>query len=539
MNMAIMAMAMVRKINNCRPANFMALLSWFAISSSTLAGEWQFVPNFGIEETYTDNVELTIKDPISSLVSQADIGLDAEYQSRLASFSFSGESNNLFFSHDSDINDRYLTLNTQGQFYLWTSGPELFATATVANTNRNSANNGLADLVSGDTVQSENYSTGLRYNVNNSTFSLQSSLAYSISRFEDGIGEYNSVSASLNSRNSNNTRITFWQLASSFSTRNQDFLDETRTGDQYRIDARLGLITSLNFNPFLRFYDEYLSGDFTNRSQQTTSSWGPGIRWLVSEHLTVDLSYNYVADDTVSDDYVATSIQWEPSARTSLTAGYSQRFFGKSYNLDIKHRTKRLTNTVTYDESLEVFDRNNFEQIDVGILWCPSSVGIESISQCFAQSAQPASSDFQLANFFYLAPVESNEFSLNKRFAWASKLQLARTSFAFNSSASRREGIESKVIDDTLTAALSINRKISGKSNLTLLAKYDYRIFDKNNPEGSRQKDHYRTISATYTKDLASSLSAYFTIQLVNRDSNVEQYTYNEVRAIINVTKEF
>lgn len=537
--MAIMAMATVRSIHNFRPTYAIALLSWFAIATSAVAGEWQFMPNFGIEETYTDNVELTITDPTSSLVSQAIVGINTEYSSRLANFSFSGTNSNLFYSHDSQINNNFLTLNTEGQYLLWTSGPELFATASVANTNRNSANNGLADLVSGDTVQSENYSTGLRYNVNNSTFSLQSSLAYSINRFEDGIGEYNGVSASLNTRNSNNARITFWQLASSFSTKNQDFSGETRTGDQYRIDAKLGLITSFNFNPFLRVYDEDLSGDFTNRSQQTTSSWGPGIRWLVSEHLTVDLSYNYVADDTVSDDYVASSIQWEPSARTSLTAGYSQRFFGKSYNLDIKHRTKRLTNTVTYDESLEVFDRNNFEQIDVGILWCPSSVGIESISQCFAQSAQPASGDFQLANFFYLAPVESNEFSLNKRFAWSSKLQLARTSFAINTSASRREGLETKVVDDNLSTAFTVKRKISGRSNLSIKAQYNKLIFDKENPEGSRQEDHYRTISATYTKKLASSLSTNFTVQHVNRDSNIEQYTYDEVRAIINITKDF
>jgi uncharacterized protein (PEP-CTERM system associated) len=118
-------------------------------------------------------------------------------------------------------------------------------------------------------------------------------------------------------------------------------------------------------------------------------------------------------------------------------------------------------------------------------------------------------------------------------------LQLARTSFAINTSARRRERLETKVVDDTLSAAITVERKISGKSNLTLLAKYDYLIFDKNNPAGSRQEDNYSTVSATYSKDLASSLSAYFTLQHVNRDSNVDQYSYTEVRAMINVTKEF
>ena len=81
--------------------------------------------------------------------------MDVDYQSRLANFSFRGENNNLFFSHDSNIDDNYLTLNTQGSYSLWSNGPEFFATAAVDNTSRNSASNGLADLVSGDTVQSK------------------------------------------------------------------------------------------------------------------------------------------------------------------------------------------------------------------------------------------------------------------------------------------------------------------------------------------------------------------------------------------------
>jgi len=231
----------------------------------------------------------------------------------------------------------------------------------------------------------------------------------------------------------------------------------------------------------VRFYDEDISGDFINQNQQTTSSWGPGIRWLVSDHLMIDISYNYVADEAVSEDYVATSIQWEPSARTSLSAGYSQRFFGDSYNLDIQHKTKRLANSITYDESLEVFDRNNYEQIDIGIFWCPADIDLTNIAQCFAQSEQPSEGDFQLARFFSLEPIESNEFSLNKRFSWTSTLQLARTSFAFNTFATRRERLEAAVINDALGASITIKRKISGKSNLTLLAKYDYLIFDKDN----------------------------------------------------------
>ena len=155
------------------------------------------------------------------------------------------------------------------------------------------------------------------------------------------------------------------------------------------------------------------------------------------------------------------------------------------------------------------------------------------------QAEQPVEGDYELRRLSQLEPIQSNEFSLNKQFSWRSTLTLPRTSFILNANASRREKLETDVIDDTLTASLTITRKISGKSNLTLLAQFDYLIFDKNNPEGIRQEDYYRTVSATYTKDLASSLSTDFTVQHVNRDSTVELYSYDEVRAIINVKKEF
>lgn len=542
--MATMVTAMEKNIPSLCSANIAALLLSFAISScaisvSLAAGEWQFTPSFGLEETYTNNIELTTIDTTSSFVSQAIMSLAADYKSRLASFSFTGENNNLFFSHNSDINDNYLTLNSQGQAYLWASGPEVFATATIDNINRNTAKNSLADLVSGDTVQAEHYTSGLNYSVNNSSFFINSSLTYNISRFEDGIGDNNGIAVVINAHNNNNARTAFWQLAGNYSTKKQDISKNTRKGEQFSVEAKLGVITPVNVNPFIRVYDEDFSGDFTNQSQATTASWGPGIRWLLSQHFIIDLAYNYVADDTVSDNYISTSIQWEPSARTSLTAGYSQRFFGDSFNIDLKHKTRRLTNTISYNERLELFDRNNFEQVDLGIFWCPPETPIENIAQCATQPEQVTSEEFSLINFFYFKPIESNEFSLNKRLSWASKLTLARTSFIFNTAATRREGIESKVLDDSLSSSFTVERKISAKSKLTLLAQYNYHIFDKNNPQGSKQEDRYRTTSVKYTKNLASSLSTHFTLQHVNRSSSVEQYTYNEMRAIINVTKEF
>ena len=183
--MAIMATATVKNSKALRLTTLITLLSWLTFSASpiVMAGKWQFTPNVGIEETYTDNVDLVIIDPTASFVSQAIVGLDADYQSRLLNFTFSGQNNSLFFSHDSDINDSYLSLETTMQYALGTSGLQLIAMANVDNTNRNAAKNGLANLVSGDTVQSETYASGLQYNVNNSAFSIASSIISSASTY--------------------------------------------------------------------------------------------------------------------------------------------------------------------------------------------------------------------------------------------------------------------------------------------------------------------------------------------------------------------
>ncbi|MGL1957605.1 MAG: TIGR03016 family PEP-CTERM system-associated outer membrane protein [Colwellia sp.] len=529
-------------VGRCLPRQSFLLLALLLsfLSVSTFAGEWQFTPNLVLDETYTDNVELTIKDAESSFVTQTIAGLEAAYQSRIANLTLSGTTSYAMYSHNSDLNDDFRTLGATGQYNLWTNGPAIIASASIANISRNTANNSLADLVSGDTIESESYSTGIQYKVKNSSFLIDTSLIYSINRTEDNIGESDGYTAQLSTENGSNARHVYWQIKGDYSKREQDYSGVTSDGENYTVDAMLGAITSFNVNPFIRFYDEDVKGSTTtNQNSQTTASLGSGIRWLASPHIIIDLSYNFVEDETISDDYISANINWEPSARTSLAAGYSQRFFGKSYDLDFEHKTKRLTNSISYHENLEIFDRNSYQQIILGSFWCPTDGFTGEVSQCAIQPDTAIDENYQFVTLSSFELIESNEFSLNKNLAWSSKLQLSRTSFALNILGNEREGLQSGVIDQHLDAGIAIERKISGKSNFTISANFRHEHFDKENPQGSRQEDYYRTVSATYTKKLASSLSTNFTIQHVNRGSSEEQYNYDEMRAIINLTKEF
>ncbi|MCW9080673.1 MAG: TIGR03016 family PEP-CTERM system-associated outer membrane protein [Colwellia sp.] len=534
--MAIMAMDMAKNINKKRLNKLSCFIFLNLASSIAVAGEWTFEPNLGLTETYSNNVELTPVDHQSSVVSQLIAGFDAKFKSREVDFSFSGTETFAAYSHDSDLNDDYQTASVDGLISLWRDGPKFIATSHLTNVSQNNANNSLADLVSGDTVQQRFHSAGIQYQTANSSHNFNGSVIYSLTETEDSIGESKGYTAIMNSENGNAARHVFWSLSGQYTDRKNN----NTTGTNYSIEAQVGAITSIKLNPFIRFYDEDVTGIGLNNSKTSTLSWGPGVRWQASEHFYIDLSYNYVDDKTASDDYVATNINWQPSQRTSLIAGYNQRFFGDSYNLDFSHRTKRLANTISYHETLEIYDRDSFEEVGLGEFWCPVG-GPFNANSCFPSSQPPNdTAGFILVPLSGLEPVENNEFSLNKRLAWNSILTLSRTTFTFDISTRERENLSTGILDDNFDISLSATRTLSPRSNLKFLTSYREATFDKNfSPTAPRQEDTYKTFSTTYNRNLASSLSAYFTLQYLERESSRITLTYDEVRAYINITKDF
>lgn len=535
--MAITVMATVEKINKVakKPA---LLAACFILSPTTLAGEWTFVPSLGFTETFSDNVELTKQEQTSSFVSQLIFGFDANFQSKDALISFSGTETLAAYSHNSDLNDDFQTMQLEGLFSLWSSGPQLIISSDISNVSQSNSNNSLADLVSGDTVQRQIHSAGLQYNIQNSHHILDSSIIYSVTESEDNIGDSNGYTAILNSKNGNAARAIFWQITGNFSNLKNNSLQ----GENYSLESKLGAITSWRLNPFVRYYNERITGNIPATNPDTTPSWGPGVQWLATKNFTLDVSYNYVQEgNDNSDDYLAANVDWQPSARTSLKAGYNQRFFGDSYNFELTHQTKRLKNLIYYTETIEIFDRYSYQEEKSGDFWCLSPVSQDTASSDCLSAAQPPSdtTNYQLVAFNNLVPVENNEFTLNKRLLWTSTLNLSRTSFKFTASTREREALSTHIIDDYITADFKISRKTSARSALDFLVSYSENTFDKNNPNGSRQKDIYKSISTTYSRELASSLSAFFTLRFLDRESSVIDRTYNEVRASINITKDF
>jgi uncharacterized protein (PEP-CTERM system associated) len=535
--MAIMAMDTVITKKSCLLFIYISLL----LSRFALAGEWQFTPGISINETYSDNVTLKANDKINSLVSQTMVNIDSSYVAQHALFNLSSTSTYAFYSHDHDKDKGYIDLASNFAFQLWPNGITLLGGATIENKAQNDSKNALADLVSADTTQLENYNLGVGYDVSNSDFTLNTVIRYQITQAGDNVGEQQGYLSQLNSSNGSSARTLFWDVSGSY----QELENDTNNGRIYQSEVKIGLITDYRFNPFVRYYNEGNSGNIRANQSIQSNAFGLGLRWLVTDRLLVDVSYNKPEDTTLNLDgkpqnnYINATARWQPSIRSQLETSYSQRFYGDSYGFNFTHSNKRLTNNISYVEAVESFTRNSFESIPQGLFWCPNSnTEIIDIKQCFAQSDQNINfDDFSLVTFNDFELVEDNQFSLNKTLNWTSTLALAKTTLILALNGNERENLTDQNISLIQNARVDIKRQISGKSFLNLSLSYLDNHLQKNTD--NKRRDRYRQYQLAYQRNINNSLTSEVNLSYIYRSSDQQSFNYQEGRFNISLSKDF
>ncbi len=541
--MATMAMDMVQKTK--LSAVFISLIC----ANVASAGDWQFDPSIKLDETYTNNVGLVNNNETSSLVSQTALEINTTYKAQQALFNFTSQSNYAMYSHNHELDNDYHTLTSDLRLELWPNGIILVGTANVGNQSKNSSRNALADIVSADTVQVETYSGGVEYNVNNSTFVINSSLGFRQTHSEDNIGDREGVVAQLNSTNGTGARHFFWQLDHNY----QELKNNNQNGKLSESELIMGLITDYKINPFLRYYHEDNSGDIRNPNRSIESnSYGFGVRWVLTPRLYLDTSYNKPIGSKLNIDgdeqkeYVNAAIKWQPSSRTRLKANISERFYGNSYGLNLTHQNRRLTNTISYVESVQTLTRNNFVANIVGYYFCPNNA-INSIEECIIKDGStifpnnpsvPENPGYQIFPIQDFTLVEDNVFSLNKTFAWSSVLSLPRTTVSLNANQQNRDNLDTRIEDELNSASINISRKVSGRSSVSLNVSYTETKFQIDTE--FERSDRYRRYQLGFKKSLNSKLSFDLVVSFLNRRTdNSLLNNYDEGRISAKITKGF
>jgi len=523
--MAITAMGMVQKYKNY------LITVLFLTHSSVFSNEWTFEPSIETNETYSDNINFDELNSESSYVNQTSIGLNSSYESSDVYYNINFEAINATYSHDSSLNDVHFTLNSNIDIGLWARGLSLVGTASIQNQSRNSANNLFSDIISGDTVQVERYTGGLSYAFSNSSYSLNSNLIFNTTESEDGISESDGYSALINSQNGTSSRYVFWDITNNYTERENN----NGTGRSYQSEFKIGYITPYKFNPFIRYYDEGNSGSIGNNASSESNSYGAGLRWLVLPRLTLDMSYNTPIDENTGnnqeaqDDYYDVNVSWQPTQRTSLNAGISQRFFGDSYNFNLTHRSKRLSNTISYNESVQVFTRDGLGVRIDGELCSFSDVSID----CSALLQQSIIDNPQQQ--FLLETTEDESFSLYKTLAWNSVLNLRRTTFTLNLNRDDRTNLSTPFKTLRKNIDFTASRRVSRYSNFDFTVTYT----NNNTLIGSplEREDQYRYYQMSYNRELNNTLTFDLSLSHLNRSSNDTAFMYKENRIGLELKK--
>lgn len=510
-----------------------------AIASNASAGEINFSPQLLATETYTDNVELSRANEESSFVTQLGVGLNFVYEAQHLQVNWASESNYASYTHDHELDDDFHSVNSSLSWVVWPKGIRILASANVENQSRSNGSNSLADIVSGDTVRVESYSTGLAYDVSNSDFNISSQVSFVTSNAEDNIGERDGYQISLNGRNGKSSRHFFWETNGSY----QDLENDNNTAKFYRAEIKAGWISGYYLNPFVRYYDEDNKGAAAGARALESNSVGIGIRWMVTPRLYLELSYNdplgeqLDTDGNEQESYYDANLMWQPNQRTSVNISRSQRFYGDSYNVNIQHQNRRLKNQISYSEEVLVFTRNNLEPYLEGLYWCPQNSDGD-LNECFVGNDQAINfDDYRLVTVTNFNVLEDQQYSLNKQLAWLSTFSLPRTNFELSVDRRERTDLESQIEDIYDTLSFSVSRKVSGKSDLSLSLNYTDNTFQKNTT--NERKDIYRRYSISYKKKLNSQFSFDFGISALNRSSDLERYNYDENRVHFKFTKEF
>jgi len=514
-----------------------------AISSlaiNSVAGEFSLTPSLKVEGTYTDNVELTEQNKKDSFVTQLGVLLDAQYNSQYANFSLKSDSTYASYSHDHEIDDDFNSLQSNLNVMLWPNGISFYAQANIDNRSRNSARNSLADIVSGDLVRVNTYATGLSYIIVNSDFELDINSGYQKISSEDNLGENEGIQHIISTRNGRNARNIFWDANANY----QDRENRGQDAEYFQAEVKVGWISGFNFNPFIRYYDENNEGNINQGRSLESNSYGIGLRWLATPRLYIDLSYNRPIDDeqidlegNELDDYYDISVDWQPTSRTQLQFSRSQRFYGDSYSFNFSHKIKRVENIIGYNEQVQTFTRNSFEQFVVGNYWCPATEDVV-LTDCYIATDQNINfDDFQLVSISDFNVIEDQSYRLFKTLNWSTVITLPRGNVQFGVVNTRNINLDNNIEDKNQNITLSYTRRLSGKSDLTARASYVKNQFQIG--QSNERKDDYRKMDIEYSKTINSTLKSTFGLSYLERESDTVLFNYEEQRVYLQVVKEF
>jgi uncharacterized protein (PEP-CTERM system associated) len=251
-----------------------------------------------------------------------------------------------------------------------------------------------------------------------------------------------------------------------------------------RANVRLGAYVSSDIS--LRLLGSYENNELSDDNLDTLEeeilrefySYGVGIAWQPSANRFIELGFNrstttgLLNQEDEENDFVSLDVNWNFSARTSVSGNYSRRFFGNAGRFRFNHNLRNWRSSLTYSEDINTNSQLGLAEED-GAFLCPN--GSTDISDCaIPEQLNPDN----LAPGEFLVPFVTSSLELNDRVIIRKSLtaqtsvERRRTTLSASVAARKDEEVEIEREVESLSGRLGVAVKASSRSTIKLNMTY-------------------------------------------------------------------
>ncbi|MGR5459789.1 hypothetical protein [Vibrio sp. PNB22_1_1] len=463
------------------------------IVKNVFSANVEISPTASVELTYSDNINLDSTNENSGFVSTWSAGVITESIGNNGELLFGYDVYQTFNLQDSSENKLFNELSLFANRKIYKDSVELETNATITNIARSIQDNANPDIISGNTIETRSIDAEISYQNNpRGYFDIYGSIYGSATSNEDGIGDYYAIESNIVFQNGLSEKDYFW--LTDYSYEKNISANTKESYYNYEIDQEVGIQTVYGVSPLIHaYYEGYTTG---NQDKVVESgSWGPGVRYYLHRRSYVELGYEFSINDR---DFWRWAVSLNPNPRTFLAFDYTRKFYGDSYDFTLININKRMTNTISYREELEGFERQ-----------------------------------------FFVVGENIEEFQLVKELSMNSSFITRRTTFSFDLRAQERlilsdsDNVGSDNVGDSKLygSKLAILHNISNLTSLSASFQFDIDKFDSEPTESLI--NYYRIFDVSLENQISNSI--FWDVSLRHVNSSI----YKENRANFTVSVEY
>ncbi|EHQ52296.1 PEP-CTERM system associated protein [Ectothiorhodospira sp. PHS-1] len=449
------------------------------VGAAAQAGSWDFTPRVSVSQTYTDNVNLAPRseDKESDSVSQLNTGFSLQRSGGRTDLSLGYNLQSLAYWEDDGRNTVYHQFSGNSTTTLIRETLFLDASASYGQQLRD-ARDGFA----GDNISTTDRSDVARYSV--SPYWRQGFGSFATGELRYAWDKVDYQSGGITSNNSENQRIqATLDSGPRFTTVGWALSyswDKSAYDDGTDVTLEsLEALVRLNISPQFSVYAA--GGDERNR-------------------------YNRAAEAADPDDtFWRAGFTWLPGPRTSLDAFYGERFFDDTYGLTFSHRFRHATWRVGYSESVTSLSRVESVPIEFG--------------------GEPP---------LGFVPELVPDAYISKRLNISASGQRSKLSWGLAAAREERFYQNDRGDQEIHSVSANLGWRVAPRTQATLSSQWQRSDYDRDS-----RKDDLWNVGLGLSRTLGANTSAAIEYRYQERDSNQDDFDYQENRVTATLSRTF